>query len=378
MRSNYKRLGDFIQQVKNKNSDNSLTIENLRGININKVFMPSVANVTETDLSVYKVVEKNQFAYNPMHVGRDEVLPIGMLETEQSVIVSPAYVIFEIIDTNELLPQYLMMWCRRSEFDRNAWFTTDSSVRGGFNWEDFCDLELPIPSLEKQREIVKEYHTIVDRIKLNEQLNQKLENTAQSIYKEWFVNFDSIHIDKLDEYIEFNPKHTIKKDTLTSYVEMADVQENAMSLKNIIKRQFTSGSKFKNQDTLLARITPCLENGKTAFVNSLDKNEVAFGSTEFIVMRAKKDISPYWIYCLAREENFKAYAISSMIGSSGRQRVHSDYLKEYKISSNRDKMTDFHYIAKPIFETIYFKAKENKSLETLKETLLSKMATIKD
>jgi type I restriction enzyme S subunit len=125
-----------------------------------------------------------------MHVGRDEVLPISMLVNEDKVIVSPAYVIFEIVDTDKLLSEYLMIWCRRREFDRNAWFTTDSSVRGGFNWEDFCDLELPVPTLEKQKEIIKEYHTITDRIKLNEQLNKKLEDTAQSIYKEWFVNFE--------------------------------------------------------------------------------------------------------------------------------------------------------------------------------------------
>ena len=190
MRSNYKKIGEFVQQVKNKNNANNRKVEHLRGINITKEFMPSVANVTGTDLSVYKIVEKNQFAYNPMHVGRDEILPISMLAHEDSVIVSPAYVVFEIVNTNDLLPEYLMMWCRRSEFDRNAWFTTDSSVRGGFNWEDFCDLELPVPSIEKQNELIKEYHTITDRIKLNEQLNQKLKNTAQSIYKEWFVNFE--------------------------------------------------------------------------------------------------------------------------------------------------------------------------------------------
>ncbi len=378
MKLNYKKLGDFIQQVKKRNNDNSLTVDNLRGINISKEFMPSVANVTGTDLSVYKVVEKNQFAYNPMHVGRDEILPISMLVNQNRVIVSPAYVIFEIVDTDKLLPEYLMIWCRRSEFDRNAWFTTDSSVRGGFNWDDFCDLELPVPSLEKQKEIIKEYHTITDRIKLNEQLNQKLEDTAQSIYKEWFVNFESTKSVKLNDYIEFNPKHTIKKEQLTSYIEMADVQEDVMSLKNIIKRPFTSGSKFKNQDTLLARITPCLENGKTAFVTGLNKNEVAFGSTEFIVMRAKKEISPYWVYCLAREENFRSYAISSMVGSSGRQRVHSDYLKEYEILIDTEKMNNFHITVKPLFELIDLKAKENKNLEILRETLLSKMATIED
>ncbi len=188
MRSSYKRIGSYVKQVNNRNKD--LSVTNIQGININKELMPSVANTNGTDLSKYKVVSHKQFAFNPMHVGRDEVLPISMLADEESVIVSPAYFVFKVKDENELLPEYLMMWCRRPEFDRNAWFTTDSSVRGGFSWKDFCDLTLPVPSIEKQREIVKEYQTITDRIKLNEQINQKLEETAQAIYKQWFVDFE--------------------------------------------------------------------------------------------------------------------------------------------------------------------------------------------
>jgi type I restriction enzyme S subunit len=188
MRSSFKRIGAYVQQVNARNA--GLTVTNLQGVSINKFFMPSVANVNGTDLSTYKVVYKDQFAFNPMHVGRDEVLPIAMLETDDPVIVSPAYAVFEIIDKQALLPEYLMMWCRRPEFDRNAWFTTDSSVRGGFSWDDFCEMLLPVPSPEKQREIVKEYHTIVDRITLNERLNRKLEETAQAIYKQWFVDFE--------------------------------------------------------------------------------------------------------------------------------------------------------------------------------------------
>lgn len=188
MRSSFKRIGDYVRQVNVRNI--GLSVENLQGVSINKYFMPSVANINGTDLSNYKVVCKSQFAFNPMHVGRDEVLPIAMLESDDPVIVSPAYAVFEIIDKQSLLPEYLMMWCRRPEFDRNAWFTTDSSVRGGFSWDDFCEMRLPIPSIEKQREIVKEYHTIVDRIRLNEQLNRKLEETAQAIYKQWFVDFE--------------------------------------------------------------------------------------------------------------------------------------------------------------------------------------------
>lgn len=188
MRSHYKRIGDYVTQIKLKNTDVSIT--SLKGININKHFIPSVANINGTDLSKYRVVKKNQFAFNPMHVGRDEVLPISVLEEDEAIIISPAYVVFEVKDEEELLPAYLMMWCRRSEFDRNAWFMTDNSVRGGFSWADFCDMELPIPSIEKQREIVREYNVVNDRISLNEELTQKLEDTAQAIYKQWFVDFE--------------------------------------------------------------------------------------------------------------------------------------------------------------------------------------------
>jgi type I restriction enzyme S subunit len=188
MRSNYKQLGNYISQVDKRNND--LSISEPKGIRINKEFMPSVANTTGTDLSKYKVVSKGQFAYNPMHVGRDEVLPISLLLESEPIIVSPAYTVFQVNDPQELDPEYLMMWCRRTEFDRNVWFTTDSSVRGGFSWESFCAMKLPVPSIEKQREIVKEYNTIVNRIRLNEQLNQKLEETAQALYKHWFVDFE--------------------------------------------------------------------------------------------------------------------------------------------------------------------------------------------
>ena len=188
MRSHYKPIGDYVTQIKLKNTENSIT--DLKGINISKHFMPSVANINGTDLSKYRIVQKNQFAFNPMHVGRDEVLPISLLESETSVIVSPAYVVFEVKDERELLPEYLMMWCRRSEFDRNAWFMTDNSVRGGFSWADFCEMELPIPSIEKQHEIVREYNVVNDRIAMNEQLVQKLEETAHAIYKHWFVDFE--------------------------------------------------------------------------------------------------------------------------------------------------------------------------------------------
>ncbi|MBQ5892226.1 MAG: restriction endonuclease subunit S [Bacteroidales bacterium] len=179
------KLGDYIREVDVRNKD--LKVTNLMGIKIDKHFMPSVANTIGTDLSNYKVVSKNQFACNLMHVGRDEKIPIAILLDENKIIVSPAYFTFEIINFELLLPEYLMMWFSRKEFDRNAWFYTDADVRGGMDKRTLMDMQLPIPSIEQQKEIVSEYETISKRIKLNEQIIKNLEATAQTIYHKMFV-----------------------------------------------------------------------------------------------------------------------------------------------------------------------------------------------
>jgi len=224
MKSNYRRLGDYIQELKVRNKEEKA--EQLLGINIDKFFMPSVANVVGTDLSVYKLVRKEQFACNRMHVGRDYRLPISMSKADDEFMVSPAYDVFEIKDTKVLNPEFLMMWFTRKEFDRNAWFYTDADVRGGLPWKSFCDMQLPIPHIDKQREIVKEYNTIQNRIALNQQLIQKLEETAQAIYREWFVEFEVEEMTFLKEYILTNPKLELKKGAASKYIEMANISES--------------------------------------------------------------------------------------------------------------------------------------------------------
>lgn len=188
MRLNYNKIGKYIRKVNTRNVD--LITTNLLGINIDKFFMPSVANIVGTDMTTYKVVKKGQFACNRMHVGRDYRLPISISTSDEDFLVSPAYDVFEVKNEEELLPEYLMMWFSRKEFDRNSWFYTDADVRGGLHWDTFCDIELPVPSIEKQRAIVKEYNVVKDRIEMNNTLIQKLEETAQAIYKQWFVDFE--------------------------------------------------------------------------------------------------------------------------------------------------------------------------------------------
>jgi len=374
MKSIYKKLGKYIEPINQLND--GMEVKELLGINNNKYFQESHTNTIGIDLTRYRIVRKGQFAYNRATTRNGDKISIS-LRQGNDCIVSPSYRIFRSKDENVLNSEYLMMWFRRPEFDRYARFKSHGSAHEFFEWEQMTEVELPVPSIDKQREIVKEYNTIQNRINLNNQLIQKLEETAQTIYRQWFVEFEGDELTFLKEYIETNPKLELKKGQLASYVEMADLSETSMCINGKIERTYQGGSRFQNEDTLLARITPCLENGKTAFVNNLRQNEIAAGSTEFIVMRAKTNVSPFWVYCLAKDEGFRAYAISSMIGSSGRQRVHEKYLEEYKLPKiDQNKMIDFHKSSKPIFDTVKLKSLENQKLSELKELLLSKLATV--
>ena len=189
-----KRLGDYIREVDVRNRD--LEVTKLVGLTIDKSFIPSVANVIGTDLSKYKIIRKEQFACSLMQVSRDGKVPIAMLE-EREAIMSPAYPVFEVLDTTKLLPQYLMMWFSRKEFDREASFYAVGGVRGSLTWEDFCDMTLPIPPIEQQQKIVSEYEAVTRRIRLNEQIIAKLEETAQALYRKMFV--DGIDKENLPE-----------------------------------------------------------------------------------------------------------------------------------------------------------------------------------
>ena len=188
MRSNYKKLGPYIRPVDVRNKQ--LKVDLLLGVSIQKILMPSIANTVGSDMSKYKIIRKMQFAYGPVTSRNGDKISVALLEDHEAAIISQAYIVFEVIDKDELDPEYLMMWFRRPEFDRYARYKSHGSARETFDWEEMLETELPIPSLEKQRAIVKEYNTVVNRIKLNELLNQKLEQTAQTLYRHWFVGFE--------------------------------------------------------------------------------------------------------------------------------------------------------------------------------------------
>ena len=198
MKSNYEPLGKHIRLVDYRNSEE--VTSTVLGISIDKEFMPSVANVIGTDLSRYKLISKGLFACNPMHVGRDERLPIALYEKDNAAIVSPAYFMFEIIDRDVLNEEYLMMWLRRPEFDRECWFMTDGSVRGGITWDDLCRIKLPVPSYARQCEIVESYRAITDRIALKRAENDNLEATVQAVFKSLLIDYEGA---EYPDFVEF-------------------------------------------------------------------------------------------------------------------------------------------------------------------------------
>lgn len=185
---NYKKLRDYIQQVNIRNKD--LEVETLLGVSNTKNLIPSIANTIGTDMSKYKILEKRQFAYGTVTSRNGDRLSIGFLTEYEKALVSQIYIVFEVIDETKLLPEYLMMWFSRPEFDRYARFHSHGSTRETFDWEDMCEVELPVPSIEKQREIVAQYQAVENKIKVNEQICEKLEATAQTLYKQWFVDFE--------------------------------------------------------------------------------------------------------------------------------------------------------------------------------------------
>lgn len=181
-----KRLGDYIRQVDVRNRD--LAVDNLLGLSISKQFIPSIANTIGTDMANYKVVQPRQFGYVPVTSRNGDKITVALYNGDKPCIISQAYIVFEVTDTDKLLPEYLMMWFRRPEFDRYARFKSHGSAREVFEWDEMGDVMLPVPSIEEQRKIVAEYQAVERRIENNRRLIASLESTAQTIYRKMFVD----------------------------------------------------------------------------------------------------------------------------------------------------------------------------------------------
>lgn len=315
MKSNYEPLGKHIRLVDYRNSEE--VTSTVLGISIDKEFMPSVANVIGTDLSRYKLISKGLFACNPMHVGRDERLPIALYEKDNAAIVSPAYFMFEIIDRDVLNEEYLMMWFRRPEFDRECWFMTDGSVRGGITWDDLCRIKLPVPSYARQCEIVESYRAITNRIALKRAENDNLANTEQAILVETIGKNQTMPT-TLGELVDFidgdRGKNYPTFDEFTSagyclFLNASNVTSTGFSFDACM---FVTEEKDKsmNKGHLSLNDIVLTSRGTLGNVALYDKHigfeNVRINSGMLIIRPKTKRLSPHFIYALLKSSYMKA------------------------------------------------------------------------
>ena len=386
MKSNYKRLGDYIKEVKVRNTD--LTATELLGVNIDKFFMPSVANIVGTDMSVYKIVKRGQFACNRMHVGRDMRLPVALSDRDYEFMVSPAYDVFEIKDTAKLLPEYLMMWFTRKEFDREACFYTDADVRGGLNWKALCDMQLPVPSPEKQRQLVNEYHVLVDRINLNNRLIQKLEETAQALYKEWFV--EGIDKENLPEGWRMKPVYEtanfingaafkendfeINKTGLP-IIKIAELKKGIDEQTDFTTKQLVSKYKITNEDMLYS----WSGNPETSLEVFKWFGGDAWLNQHIFKLEFEKKHSKFFVYYMLKGLKREFVRLAEGKQTTGLGHVTVDDLKKLTIPfPSVEDLEKFEKSIMPFYKYDSILIQEVKKQSELKDLLLSKLATIEN
>lgn len=383
-KTGYKRLGDYIREVDVRNRD--LEVKELVGLTINKAFIPSVANTIGTDLSNYKVIRKDQFACSLMQVSRDGKMPVAMFEGE-CAIMSPAYPMFEVVDKTVLLPQYLMMWFSRNEFDREASFYAVGGVRGSLTWQDFCDMTLPIPPIEQQRKIVAEYETLSKRIRLNEQMITRLEETAQTLYRKMFVDgIDKENLPEgwrrgtLGEICEVNTDNISSKNNikLLSYLDSSSVTQNVFDryqIFNHVKDEIPSRAKRKVRynDIIYSTVRPNLKH----YGIIKDNVENVVVSTAFAVIRSCCDyISNELLYLILTENKNTELlqGIAEMSKATYPSITPEDIMNlKVLIPMKSMELNDIDKGVKHCFNSIYFKHQENNKLKDLQFLLLAKM-----
>ena len=241
------------------------------------------------------------------------------------------------------------------------------------NKSTFEQFSLPLPPLPEQRAIAAVLGSLDDKIDLLQRQNRTLESLAQTLFRQWFVEEAEEFVD-FDELVEINSKLKLKKGVTAIYLEMKNVRSDSCTPINWYPREYKSGTRFQNGDTLMARITPCLENNKVAYVNFLENDEVAWGSTEFLVLRAKRNLPSFYTYLLAKDTDFRAFAINTMTGSSGRQRVQTQSLYNYELGyPSEENLQIFCQQIAPIEQKLKLNATQIRTLEALRDTLLPKL-----
>ena len=349
MKKGYRLLGEFIRQVDVRNTEGKE--ENLLGVSVQKQFIPSIANTVGTDFTKYKVVRKGQFTYIPDTSRRGDKIGIALLEDYDEGLVSNVYTVFEVIDEKQLMPEYLMLWFSRPEFDRYARFKSHGSVREVMEWDEMCKVELPVPSIEKQRSIVKAYKTITDRIVLKKRINDNLEATLTAVFTEIFSAAEATEQTKLSELMTFgNGKSRPKTDGtipvyggngVLSYTDQYNI-ENAILIGRV---GAYCGSVY-------------LEQG------------ICWVSDNAIFAKSKVSIDEFFDYFLLKGLNL----FNRHVGT-GQQLLTQEILNNIEVAKpNIEQIEIFNTKAKAVFQSISANRDEIIRLQELSDLLLSRLA----
>jgi len=327
------------------------------------------------------------------------------------LVYSPHLSFWRSINHNVIYPEFLRYWAQGPQFQGQLeGFKVSTDMAPYLSLTDQKRLHITLPLPEEQRTIAEILSPLDDKIEINRRMNATLEAMAQALFKSWFVDFDPVkaraegrapegmdaeaaalfpsefeeselgsipkgwQCQSLGEAFEVNPTRRLGKGQEANYLDMANVSIQGHRPVSWANRSFSSGTKFINGDTLLARITPCLENGKTAFVDFLPAGETGWGSTEFIVLRPKLPLPEYFGYLLCREPNFRAFAIQSMTGTSGRQRVQTDLLGKYLLVRPSGEIAGrFGEVIASLVSKISRNSEETNSLAAIRDALLPRL-----
>ena len=369
----YQRLGDYIREVNVRNRE--LKVTNLLGLSIEKRFIPS--NTIGTDMSSYKIVSPTQFAYVPVTSRNGDKITIALYKGMENAIISQAYIVFEVIDHDVLLPEYLMMWFRRPEFDRYARFHSHGSAREVFEWEELCDVTLPVPSITRQREIVSVYETLTNRIHLNEKMIQRLEATAQALYRKMFV--DNIDKENLPDGWRMGTLTEIA--TYLNGIACQKYETNEKDFLPVLKiRELSQGYCDDNSDHVEKDIPKeyIIDNGDvifswsaTLFIDIWCGGKCALNQHLF---KVTSEQYPKWFYYIWTKNHIAEWkrlisAKATSMGHIKREDLDSAQVIIPSSSSLKDMDTQM----SSIFDMYILKKQENLKLTKLQSLLLAKM-----
>ena len=378
MKNNDRKLGDYIQPVDVRNSD--LKVSHLLGLSIDKCFIESIANTIGTDFRPYKIVKKGQFAYGPVTSRNGEKITIALLE-EPECIISSSYAVFEITDTSKLLPEYLMLWFSRPEFDRYARYKSHGSVREIFDWDEMCRVELPVPPLNEQQKIVDTYNAITNRIQIKQKINENLEKTICANYEGLLQN-EPTAIGIIGDYAQVKSGYAFKSEWWETegfkVIKIGNIIENYVDLEscNKVSRENIEKSKeffVKTGDLLIAMtgattgkigLVPYTDeivsvNQRTGkfFLGDRPIEKVPYLFAMMLSSKVKKSISPDGDAGSA-QDNFSADDI---------QNIEVDYPEKQKIN-------EFNDIYEKVIISMLENNKEITELNKLKQLVVSQIS----